>query len=250
VRFLTNLAALIAGAALAFAVSSVMKQPSRQSGAPEKAQLALAVGCIEKRLDQYRATITANCRGVARAVASDYGFSMKLLVENDRSAPEVSEAAQRYIEAAGLSLLEITTADYELLSCGHFPAAAGSSVEATGAKTGPDPVFIREKLRGEEALTLQAKIAFDISGTTLYCIGGLIIDDAFIASLAPSGRISVLLKSGADVSGRTGVSSISDITDSVMTLNDVPYYAASVSLPYAGDGEAPELLVLVEKPQR
>jgi hypothetical protein len=44
------------------------------------------------------------------------------------------------------------------------------------------------------------------------------------------------------------VESISDIKDSTMLLNNTRYPAASITLPFAGTGDAPQCIIMSDKP--
>ena len=58
---------------------------------------------VEKQVMDKSLHLSDQLAAFSRIVAADREFSMKLLVENNRSAPEVTEIAPRFMEPMGLS---------------------------------------------------------------------------------------------------------------------------------------------------
>lgn len=213
-------------------------------------ELIHARRAVEKRLRQHGESLTQRLKGFAGAVGEDRDFAMKLIAEQERSASEVSDFAQRYIEPMDISVLEITDSAYMLLSCGQFPAAAGNSVAEKAQALGPEGTMLVDEIRGKPVLTLQAIERLSIADQTLHCIGGLTVNRAFVEALSPRPGVRLLLKWEEEIIGGTDIESMSDLEGNTIIVNDTTYLATSASLPWAGEGEAPELLILTDKPPR
>jgi hypothetical protein len=248
-RVLFYAAAGILGGLLVFAFVSHRTAPlPRQQAVMELLHTRAA---MEQALAGRGAALTRQLRAFAEQVAGDRDFAMKLLVETDRAAPEVSEFARRFMAAMDFALLEIADSAGVLLSCGHFPAAAGNSVASKTALLDTQAVFLLDNIRGEEALTMQAAVTVTLGETTrLTCGGGWVVDQTFLDGLAPPPAVRVLLRAGPHSIGLDSVSSMSAVTDNTIIINDTTYLAAALPLVYRGEGAAPELLLAGGLPQR
>lgn len=202
---------------------------------------------VEKQVLGQSLHLSDQLAAFSRVISADREFSMKLLVENNRSAPEITEAAPRFMEPMGLSLLEIADSQHVLLSCGQFPANAGTPVAEKEALLNEKGVFIVDNVKGQKTLTLQAQIRFKILDAGFYCTGGLIVDDAFVSRLSPGNGFRLLLKQGQKVMGMESVESISEPKDSTIIINNKTYQAMSIALPFAGPGDVPSCFLINEK---
>ena len=192
----------------------------------------------------------AQVASFARTVASDRDFSMKVLVDKDRSASEVTDIAPRYMEPMALSLLSIVNSRDTILSCGQFPASAGGPSAVAGS-LGDSAAFAMDNLKGVMVLTLQAKTRFTILDSVFFAIGGVVVDQNFCSRFSLPQGYRLLCKQGGTVIGAPGgqhVESISDVKDNVIVLNNASYPAISIVLPYVGSGSAPCLIVIADKP--
>jgi len=202
---------------------------------------------VERQIQNQSRQIADQVASFSRGVAADRDFSMKLLVENNRSAPEVTDFAQRYMEPMGLSFLEITDSLHILLSCAQFPASAGTSIADKAALLGDQASFIMDNVKGKKTLTLQAQLRFKILDSVLYCSGGKNVDEDFIAGLAVANGFKILLKQGQNIIGADPGAAVSSNTDSSITVSDTTYAAMSIPLPFAGQGDRPMLILVNEK---
>jgi hypothetical protein len=201
---------------------------------------------VEKQVLDKSLHLSDQLGAFSRVVAADREFSMKLLVENNRSAPEITEAAPRYMEPMGLSVLEIADSQHVLLSCGQFPANAGTSVADKEALLTDKGVFIEDNVKGQKVLTIQANIRFKILDAGFYCTGGLVVDENFVSRLSPGNGFKLLLKRGQSVMGMQNVESISDVKDSTIIINNKTFQAMSIAIPFAGQGDAPSCILINE----
>jgi hypothetical protein len=99
---------------------------------------------------------------------------------------------------------------------------------------------------GSDVLTLQTGNHFAIAGMTFYAIGGIEINNDFLNGLSPRNGVKVLLKRGKTIIGMDNIRSISEIKNNKLIINDKEYLAVQMNLPYAGEGEKPVLITLIE----
>lgn len=201
---------------------------------------------VEKQVLDKSFHLSDQLGAFSRVVAADREFSMKLLVENNRSAPEITEITSRFMEPMGLSVLEIADSQHVLLSCGQFSANAGTSAADKEALLNDKGVFVQDNIKGQKVLTLQANIRFKILDAGFYCTGGLIVDENFVSRMSPGNGFRLLLKQGQKVMGMDTVESISDVKDSTIIINNKTYQAMLFSLPFAGQGDAPFCILINE----
>lgn len=202
---------------------------------------------VEKNVGFVQKNILKKLRVFCGVVSEKQEFIMKLVVEKDVSAPEVVDIAGNYMEVMGLSFLEIVTDSGIIVSSGHFPASAGS--KSLKHLLGEDAIgIITDDIKGKKVLSLQGRIGFVCSGVTLYCIGGISVDEDFINEVKPLRNTALFLKHGDDILGIDTIKTISEIRDNSIMLNDKTWLAASISLPWAGQGEQPFLIILKDEP--
>jgi len=246
-RILTIVAAFVLGAALCFALvhRRVRDMPREQA----MVELLHTKAAVERALRHRESTLRRQLEAFAQLVSGDRDFAMKLIVEQDRSAPEVSDLASVYMPAMALSLLEIADSAGSLLSSGHFPASAGNSVSDKLALLDTTARCVDDLVRGQPALTIQAKVATMLGDAArVSCSGGWLIDQAFLEDLTPHPGVTLLLRHGDSFLGMDSVTSVSAIVDNVMIVNDTRYLATSLRLGYRGDGVEPELFILTTLP--
>ena len=208
---------------------------------------------VKKQVEAQVKTLTdgliAQVNAFSRAVAGDRDFSMKVLVEKDRSASEVTEIAPRFMEPMALSILSIVNSRDTVLSCGQFPASAGGPSPVAGILV-DSTAFVMDNVKGVTVLTLQTKVRFAILDSVFFAIGGFVVDENFCSRFSLPQGYRLLCKYGGTVIGALGgqhVESISDIKDNAIVLNNISYPAVSIPLPYAGSGSAPCLVIFGEK---
>lgn len=208
-------------------------------------KLRIAEKSVQQNLDQLSDKISRQLNAFAGMVASDKNFALRVLAENDRSSTDVTELAARFLSPMDFSVLEITDSEYNILSSGHFVANAGNSVtEKKGLKS--EPTCFDDNIMGQQRLTLQSRIRFTISEIPFYVLGGLEVNEKFLRSLTPNSDISVLLKRGKQYYGKPDISSISEVNDNRIIINDKEYWASELKLPYIGTDEAPSLIIFME----
>lgn len=211
-------------------------------------ELITSTNTVKRRLDNLASQLVSQMRGFCVTVADDRNFAMKLIVEQDYSAPEVADIAGQYMKAMGFAFLEITDAEYRILSSGHFPASAGN--KATQKESLPDStaMFIEDNIKGVQVLALQVKMPFSCADVPLYAIGGVYVDADFIARLKPHDGVRLLLKQGNEIAGMDDIETMSEINDNTIIINDISWLASSLTLSWAGGEDGPEIILLMEQP--
>lgn len=211
-------------------------------------ELASTKAAVEKNIDDIAKGLLKQLKGFCASVADDRDFAMKCIVEKDYSAPEVAEIAASYMKAMGFSFLEITDADFRILSSGHFPASAGNNSLQKGNLPDSSASIMFDNIKGVDVLSLQIKIPFSCAGSPFYCIGGVVVDDDFIAGLVPHQNTRLILKHGREIIGMEDIETMSELKDNGIIINDKSWLAESLILPWVGEADAPELIILSEEP--
>ena len=210
-------------------------------------KLLVAEQTVQKRFEGLSTQITSQLAAFSEVVAAYKDFSLKILVENDRSSPVVTEMASQFLKPMGFSVLEIADSSWRVLSSGHFPASAGNSSAEKADHLSDKATLCIENIMGIPTLTLQAKTAFSIAGFTFHVAGGLTIDKALLDRLTPAGNVTLVLKKGNEYIGMEGIGSISAIKDHKVNINDKTYFASEIQIPSAGLEEEVSIIVLVGK---
>lgn len=238
------LAALAAGGATFFALRHSVSSASRASAAQE---LALVRQAVARRLQETGGDVAEHLAAFARETAGDQLFSLRLLVENNRAANEVTGKAGQFMGPMGFSLLEICDSAGTILSSGHFPASAGTiAAKEKGARLSGGPAFLEDEIMGKRVMTFQAQQQFVIADSIRFCVrGGVVVDERFLERLSPLGRVRLLFKQGSAVTGMPGLRAISDVKNDTIIINDRRCPAVLLSLPYAGTGDVPSLIAFV-----
>jgi len=207
-----------------------------------------AVAAVGRQLNIRQQRLVADLRELARSIAADQEFALKLLVENDRSARAITGIAGRYIGPMGLAFLEITDSSGIVLSSGHFPAAAGNRSWLSAAAPDSASAFaLCPNGAGDSVLLLAARFRFSIEGTALQCIGGIAADQAFCRSLWPGGRSRLLLRRGAAAIAACGM----EISGGApIAIDRRKFLVDSLALPRADGGANPMLIVLIDRQMR
>ena len=241
---LVALVSLFLGAGGMFLI--LQRKPEMAEPKNESPELATMKETVQRRLSEMSDDISNRLKMFSQEVASDQLFSLRLLVENNPSAPEVTNKAVQFLKPMGFSLLDVADSGYTLLSCGQFPASVGTSVEEKGVQLSETPVIIPDKVMGKDVLSFQAKYPFRIAESLrFFAIGGIIIDEAWLRKLAPREGVTILLKKGASVMGMEDVRTISEVKDGNVLINDKEYQAAEIPLPWIGGGDAPSLIAIL-----
>lgn len=226
----------------------IMKTGStRQAERTRQAQLTVMQQAVEKRLADLSDQIESQLHSFADVVAGHKDFSLKILVENDRSSPLVTEMAGQFLKPMGFSVLEISDSAWTILSSGHFPASAGNNSILRSTATSGKVRLCTADIRGTPTLTLQSQRGFTIAGIPFHVAGGLTIDSTLLARLAPAPGVGVLLNNNGTYTGMDDVRSISSIKDGRIIINDKKYPAVEIQIPAGEGGEKVSLIVVLKE---
>ncbi len=196
---------------------------------PDEIKLRTARSFVENRVENIKNDISSRLVHFSEEIISDRDFSMSLLAHNDPTSPAVTRSAVRYMKPMGFSLLEIVDSESVILSSGHFPANAGNSAEKKMEKLGKKVSVIKDNVIGEELLSLQSRHSFSIADVPFTATGGIIIDEAFLQSLAPHEDVKVILRTDEGIKGMNA-GSISPVSSGKITINEREYHAASIDI--------------------
>ena len=224
------------------------RQPKNVGASVDTSELAVLKTSVEQCLMETTADIQTRLSAFCKEVAGDQVFSLRLLVENNPTAPEVTNKATQFLKPMGFSLLEIADSGYRLISCGQFPASVGNSVASKGEILSDEPVVLTDRVMAGEVLSFQAKCSFTIAESiNFYAMGGVVIDEKWLKRLSPREGVTVLLKQGATVLGLDNVKTISEVKEGKVIINDKEYAAVEIPLPHAQNEEAPSLIAVLKK---
>lgn len=212
--------------------------------------LSLAEQAVKKNLSEITRSITSRLNSFTKAVSEDRNFSLRLLVENDRSSPDVTQTSVKFIGPMGFSVLELTDSAFTILSSGHFPANAGNSISAKANRLAEEPGIYLENMMGEEVLTLQAIKRFEIADIPFFAVGGLKIDQNFLDMLSPGIGIGVLLRDESRYMGEITIRSISEIKNNRILINDQEYLATQFPLTPSGENTPALIVVLMNQDRK
>jgi hypothetical protein len=210
-------------------------------------QLNAAELSVKKRLAILDTKLNVQLSAFSDAVSSDKDFSLKLLVENDKSSSDVVEIAGRYLKAMDFSVLEVVDSSNTIISSGHFPASAGLNDKDHITQLSSEPVAALENVMGNQLLAFQLKKEFTIADYVFFAVGGIEINDKFLSELAPFENVKILLKLGNKYIGMNDIRSISEIKDHKIIINDKEYFATQFPFPSVKSNGEALLLVVIEK---
>lgn len=246
-RRMKKLPAFIAGFLLASVIFllALLSQIRLRHEAETNARLAFAGQMVRIAIEQKERDIAERLAAFAEATKSDQMFSLRLLAENNPTAPEVNARASKFLGPMGFSFLDITDSAGTILSSGRFPASAGNSIARKMTQLSGEPRFMEDNLMGVAVPTLQAEALFKVADCiTFHALGGIVIDSALLSRLSPCEGVTVFLRYDTTTMGLPNVQKISDVRNRRIMINDKEYPA--VQLPFSTvDGKAEPILIVV-----
>jgi len=232
---------------IAFTFFIMNMQLNRQKATSDHELLLSVEKTVQKRIGELSSGTYQQLQSLADVIASQKDFSLRILVENDRSSPYITEMASQFLHPMGFSVLEIADSSYTILSSGHFPASAGNSCAEKAKQLSSSASACIENIMGKPTLTFQARSKFSIAGFIFYVMGGMVIDTTLLKKLTPNKNVTILLKNGNEYIGRNDIRSISAIKDNHIIINDKKHLASSIEFPSSGLDSKLELVILLKK---
>ena len=154
------------------------------------------VGVIETGLKEENRAIGRKLSLIESSTLDDNTFRSAIVAGTPEERVYLLDYASRAMRLAGLSMLQIQDEDGRIISSGHFrneydllepelPRAL--SATAGGA------ALVRARTAEEPFIALARVEPFRLGGRRFTLIGGVAVDDAFLARLAPGAQLEVTL---------------------------------------------------------
>jgi signal transduction histidine kinase len=183
------------------------------------------VEVIREDLTRESAAIAERLRSLETAITSDNRFRVAAIAGAEQEREYLLDYAGTAMRLTGLSMLQIQDAEGRIISSGHFRNEHGrleagvvpSLIAARG------PAFVVSRVPEREFLALARAETFSLADRTFSLVGGVVVDDAFLATLARDRSITVTLRyPGGQLS--TGVPASATRADSAIGELDVPVF--------------------------
>lgn len=237
--------AILAGVLVFFYMSNQNKQTKVLYSSSEIDQTKMTV---EKTFRELQQRISNQLRAFASTTGSDKDLALKLFVENDPTAAYVTEFAGKFMHPMNFEFLEVADSSFAIISSGQFPASVGTSIQEKCMRLSTEPSCIIDQIMGDTVIALEAKEVIKNPDLpyNFYAVGGIKIDQKLLDYLSPRKGVKVLLQQGDKITGIDNISSISDLKDNSILLNNKEYAATSLDLPSADPMITPRLLIILD----
>jgi len=184
---------LIPIALLAFGLRQEM---TRRLSDEYQLRVDTVVDVIREDLTRESAGISDRLASLESALVNDNRFRLAAVAGVESEREYVLDYAGTAMRLTGLSMLQIQDGDGQIISSGHFRnehgrIESGLTSALTNARGGVALVTARSADR--EFLALARAKTFDIGGKAFSLVGGITVDDAFLARLARDRAIVVSL---------------------------------------------------------
>jgi signal transduction histidine kinase len=154
------------------------------------------VEVIHEDLERESASIAERLTSLESALVNDNRFRLAAVAGVQSERDYVLDYAGTAMRLTGLSMLQIQDGDGRILSSGHFRNEHGRIDAAVAAAVSRrrDATLLTARTPDGEFLTLARAKSFVISDRTFTVVGGITVDDAFLARLARDRSIVVSLQ--------------------------------------------------------
>jgi signal transduction histidine kinase len=179
-------------ALLAFGVRQEM---ARRLSEEYQARVDQTVAIIREDLARESADVAERLASLATAIVNDNRFRLGAVVGVPSEREYILDYAGTAMHLAGLATLQIQDDQEQIISSGHFRNEHGRTETGLAAALSKvhGPVFATARTADREFLTLARAESFAIGGRTFTIVGGIAVDDAFLARLARDRVIAVSL---------------------------------------------------------
>jgi signal transduction histidine kinase len=154
------------------------------------------VQVIREDLARESAAIAERLASLETALQSDNRFRLAAVAGVESEREYLLDYAGTAMRLTGLSMLQIQDADDRILSSGHFRNEHGriDAGLAIALRAAPDAAFVMARGPEREFPALARAQIFVISGRTFTIVGGIAVDEAFLAQLARDRAIGIALR--------------------------------------------------------
>ena len=196
-----------------------------------------AVEVIGEDLVRESGAIAERLGSLERALVNDNRFRTAAIAGVEQERDYLLDYAATAMRLTGLSMLQIQDGDGRIISSGHFRnehgrVDAGLVPALTSAR---GPAFVMTRGPERELLALARAETFSLADRTFSLVGGVAVDDSFLASLARDRSIMVTLQYPGGVLSSAVVPPTTRSDSAIATLQ-VPVIrsgAAATALPVA-----------------
>ena len=192
-RLLLGFVAVVLGPLVVFGLG-IRRGIARSLTAQYESRVAALTGVIRGDVERQSADIAGRLRALRDAAVADN--RLRLAVQGAGERPYLLDYAGNAMRLAGLSMLQVQDGDGRILSSGHFRnefdrlepelprllAAAPKGIALVQARTAEAPF-----------LALAREDSFRLGGRPFTLVGGVSVDSAFLAHLAPDSNLVVSL---------------------------------------------------------
>ena len=154
------------------------------------------VDVIREDLARESAGIDDRLASLESALVTDNRFRLAAVAGVESEREYLLDYAGTAMRLTGLSMLQIQDADERIISSGHFRNEHGrveSGLTAALAKARGGVALVTARGAEREFLALARGRSFEIGGRTFTLVGGIAVDEAFLARLARDRAIVVSL---------------------------------------------------------
>jgi two-component system, NtrC family, nitrogen regulation sensor histidine kinase NtrY len=154
------------------------------------------VEVIREDLGRESAAIAERLASLESALVNDNRFRLAAVAGVESERDYLLDYAGTAMRLTGLSMLQIQDADGRILSSGHFRNEHGriESGLASALNDARGVALVATRSADREFLALARGESFVISGRPFTIVGGVAVDDAFLARLARDRAIAVSLR--------------------------------------------------------
>lgn len=162
-----------------------------------EAAVESASASVSARIDETAVRVADRVRAFAQSLADDYRFRLGALQLDPDERAYVHDLAANAMSRAGLDALEVQNEDGQIISSGHFPNAFDQPSPDLATVAGAAelrPVVARVRTANEEFVAIMRATAVSLGTRTFRVVGGVRVDERFLAGLATDPGVSVALE--------------------------------------------------------
>jgi signal transduction histidine kinase len=182
--------------AIALLVFGLRREMARRLSHEYQLRVDQVVEVIREDLARESAEVADRLTSLERALLTDNRFRLAAVAGIEAERPYLLDYAGTAMRLTGLSMLQIQDDDGTIISSGHFRNEHGR-VEAglvPALSHAPGPALVTARSAERDFFALARVQAFQIGGRTFSLIGGLAVDESFLARLARDRAIVVSLE--------------------------------------------------------